>query len=221
MAQGLVTFGDLFQLENLVAADELPVSDEQSFDDVEEPSPSAIGCLIVGMDFTAKYPKRWRTFRARYRLPDLSPEELAEVLGVTERTVRNHLRPVNLATTANELFRDRIGRNGKQLAVEDLLWQGRPVTLDDLMLCLEWDCDGIYELSTPTARYFLLALDFAAREPKRWKTIRRDYFFPDLSQQELAVMLETSQKTVSQHLQPVKLAETDEFFNKDLMSEVL
>lgn len=221
MAEGLVTIGDLFELAAVSSdwSDGADWSDDG--DDRDDTlSPSALGCLIVGMDFTARHPGRWRTLRARYLLPDLSLEELAEVLEITDRTVRNHLKPANLGAVVVELgLGGPVGRGGQ--SVEDLLWQGRAVTLDLLMDCLERDRDGIYELSTPTARYFLLALDFAAREPKRWKTIRCRYFLPDLGQQELAVILDVSQQTVSLHLQPVRLAEVDEFFNKDLCEEVV
>lgn len=95
----------------------------------------------------------------------------------------------------------------------------KPVMLDNLLDCAEHERSswGAGKMPpTTTLRYIILAMDFAAREPKRWRTYRARYAFPDLNQDELAVMLGVSQKTVSKHLRPARLAEVDEFFNKDL-----
>lgn len=106
--------------------------------------------------------------------------------------------------------------------IEDYLYAEQPVMLDNLLECAGQDRATwrIGDLpATTTLRYIILGMDWAAKEPKRWKTWRARYMFPDLSQEDLAVMLGISQQTVSNHLQPVRLAETDEFFNKSLMPE--
>ena len=106
--------------------------------------------------------------------------------------------------------------------IEDYLMSEQPVELADLLDCAGQDVSSwrIGDLpATTTLRYLILGMDFAAREPKRWRTWRMRYMFPDLSQDELAVMLGVSRRTVINHLQPVRLAETDEFFCKSLMSD--
>ncbi len=105
--------------------------------------------------------------------------------------------------------------------VEDLIWSNESVTLDGLMDCLEHECDSIHDMSTLVMSCFCLAMDWAASKEggARWKTIKERHQRPDLSQEELAVVLGISAATVSRHLQPVRLAETAEFFRKELMNE--
>ncbi len=106
------------------------------------------------------------------------------------------------------------------ITIEDFLWAEQPIEMADLLDCAgrdpaSWRAGDLP--STPTLRYLILGMDFASREPRRWRTWRARYQFPDLSQEDLAVMLGITKRTVIRHLQPVRLAEVDEFFNKDLM----
>lgn len=106
--------------------------------------------------------------------------------------------------------------------LEDLLMAQQPVEMHALLECAgrETSSWGPGRMPpTTTLRYLLLGMDFAASAPRRWRTIRLRYQFPDLSQDDLATMLGVTTRTVRNHLRPVKLAEEDEFFNKDIMSD--
>ena len=50
---------------------------------------------FVSMDWASLNKERWKTWRMRYTLR-LSIQEIAVLRGITERTVKNHLQPVNL-----------------------------------------------------------------------------------------------------------------------------
>ena len=53
--------------------------------------------MIALADFSAGDPSRWRTIRARFFFEELSVNDLAEMLGISRRTVTRHLQPLHLS----------------------------------------------------------------------------------------------------------------------------
>ena len=59
---------------------------------------------FVSMDWASLNKERWKTWRMRYTF-GLSVQEIAVLRGITEQTVRNHLKPVNLGKISDMINR--------------------------------------------------------------------------------------------------------------------
>ncbi len=62
------------------------------------PSTITLRRMIRLADFVAEDPKRWKTIRLHFERPELSQEDLAKVLRISQAKVSLYLQDINLAT---------------------------------------------------------------------------------------------------------------------------
>ena len=65
---------------------------------------------------------------------------------------------------------------------------------------------------TVLCRRLIRLVDFAAEDPKRWRTCRLVHEAPELSYREVGTILGISMRTVMRHIMPVDLAARDDDF---------
>ncbi len=53
--------------------------------------------MIRLADFAAANPVRWQVIRLKYTCPEMTQQEIALALGISQQLVSDHLRPINLA----------------------------------------------------------------------------------------------------------------------------
>lgn len=74
---------------------------------------------------------------------------------------------------------------------------------------------------TVTCRRFLRLADWAAADPRRWRTCRLAYECPELSFREIAAVLGFSLGTVQRHVAPADLSDPADFMPGELLEDAL